>query len=81
MKDGMFLSDYSSEHFYKIQAVSKSDAGNYQCYAKNSVGTIISESIPLTNELALARFKFPEIRTAIVSPRKSPWGLLWHYLS
>ncbi len=48
MKDGMFLSDFSSEHFYKIQAVSKSDAGNYQCYAKNSVGTIISESIPLT---------------------------------
>jgi hypothetical protein len=30
MKDGMFLSDYSPEHFYKIQAATKSDAGNYQ---------------------------------------------------
>jgi hypothetical protein len=48
MKDGMFLSDYSSEHFYKIQAVARSDAGSYQCYARNSVGTIISEEIPLT---------------------------------
>jgi hypothetical protein len=48
MKDGMFLSDYSSEHFYKIQAVARSDAGSYQCYARNIVGTIISEEIPLT---------------------------------
>ena len=47
MKDGMFLSEYTSEHFYKIQAVSQADAGNYNCYAKNIVGTIISESIPL----------------------------------
>ena len=31
-----------------------------------------SESILHTNELALARFKFPEIRTAIVSPKKPP---------
>ena len=48
MKDGVFLSDFSSEHFYKIQSVSRSDAGNYRCYAKNSVGTIISEKIKLT---------------------------------
>ena len=47
MKDGVFLSDFSSEHFYKIQSVSRSDAGYYRCYAKNSVGTIISEKIRL----------------------------------
>lgn len=47
MKDGVFLSDFSSEHFYKIPAVSKADAGTYQCYAKNSVGTIVSEDIPV----------------------------------
>ena len=43
--DGDYLSDFSSEHFYKIQAVSKNDAGSYQCIAKNSVGSIISEMI------------------------------------
>ena len=48
MKDGIFLSDFSSEHFYKIQSVSRTDAGDYRCYAKNSVGTIISEKIKLT---------------------------------
>ena len=48
MKDGVFLSDFSSEHFYKIQSVSRTDAGDYRCYAKNSVGTIISEKIRLT---------------------------------
>ena len=48
MKDGVFLSDFSSEHFYKIQSVSRADAGDYRCYAKNSVGTIISEKIKLT---------------------------------
>ena len=48
MKDGVFLSDFSSEHFYKIQSVARSDAGDYRCYAKNSVGTIISEKIKLT---------------------------------
>ena len=47
MKDGVFLSEFSSEPFYKIRSVTKGDAGSYQCYAKNSVGTIVSEKIPL----------------------------------
>ncbi|XP_059099411.1 protein sidekick-like isoform X3 [Tigriopus californicus] len=48
MKDGSFLSDYTPEHFYKIQSISKKDAGNYQCYAKNEVGVIVSEKVPIT---------------------------------
>ncbi len=48
MKDGAFLSEYSSEHFYKIQSVRREDAGDYQCYARNSVGTIVSEKVPVT---------------------------------
>ena len=48
LKDGDFISEFSSEHFYKIQSVARSDAGSYQCIARNSVGSIISEMIPLT---------------------------------
>jgi len=48
LKDGDFISEFSSEHFYKIQSVSQDDAGSYQCIARNSVGSIISEMIPLT---------------------------------
>ena len=47
MKDGVFISDYSSEHFYKIQNVTKDDSGKYQCYARNDVGVIVSENISL----------------------------------
>ncbi len=48
MKDGRFLSEFSSEHFYKIQSVSQTDAGNYRCFARNTAGTIVSENIPVT---------------------------------
>ena len=48
LKDGDYLSDFSSEHFYKIQSVARGDAGRYQCIARNSVGSIISEIIPLS---------------------------------
>ena len=47
MKDGVFISEYSSEHFYKIQNVTKEDTGKYQCYARNTVGVIVSENISL----------------------------------
>ncbi len=48
MKDGVFLSsDFSPEHFYKISSVGREDSGDYQCYAKNNVGTIVSEKIPV----------------------------------
>ena len=48
MKDGAFLSEFSPEPFFKIQSVHKIDAGNYQCYARNEAGTIVSEKIPVT---------------------------------
>ena len=48
LRDGDFISEFSSEHFYKIQSVQRSDAGSYQCVARNSVGSILSEMIPLT---------------------------------
>ena len=48
MKDGVFLSEFSTEHFYKIHSVGKEDSGDYQCYARNTVGTIVSEKIPVT---------------------------------
>ena len=48
LKDGDFISEFSSEHFYKIQSVARTDAGSYQCIARNSVGSIVSEMIPLT---------------------------------
>ena len=78
MKDGLFLSEYSSEHFYKIQAVSKSDAGNYQCYAKNDVGTIVSESIPLT---VACEFKFKPLKNCKFNPglRELVWGLIFRW--
>ena len=48
LKDGDYISGFSSEHFYKIQSVTRPDAGSYQCIARNSVGSIISEMIPLS---------------------------------
>ena len=31
------MSDFTSEPFYKIISISRGDAGNYQCYARNEV--------------------------------------------
>ena len=38
VKDGAFISGFTSEPFYKIISISRGDAGNYQCYARNEVG-------------------------------------------
>ena len=58
MKDGVFISDYSSEHFYKIQNVTKDDSGKYQCYARNDVGVIVSENITLVVARKLFKLYF-----------------------
>ncbi|KAK6637522.1 hypothetical protein RUM44_007944 [Polyplax serrata] len=42
-KDGVSLSNFSSELFYKIQGTTREDAGSYQCIAKNDVGSIFSQ--------------------------------------
>ncbi|KAI8435034.1 hypothetical protein MSG28_003463 [Choristoneura fumiferana] len=43
LKNGYPLGEYSSELFYKILNTQRSDAGAYQCIAKNDVGAIFSE--------------------------------------
>ena len=43
LKDGQYLGDFTTEHFYRIHNTQRSDAGEYQCIAKNSVGAIFSE--------------------------------------
>ncbi|KAH9630731.1 hypothetical protein HF086_004022 [Spodoptera exigua] len=43
LRNGVPLSDYSSELFYKIHNTQRQDAGAYQCIAKNDVGAIFSE--------------------------------------
>lgn len=43
LKNGIPLTDYSSELFYKIHNTQRQDAGAYQCIAKNDVGAIFSK--------------------------------------
>ncbi|XP_013182226.1 PREDICTED: protein sidekick isoform X2 [Papilio xuthus] len=43
LKNGVPLSEYSTDIFYKIHNTQRQDAGAYQCIAKNDVGAIFSE--------------------------------------
>lgn len=45
LKDGQELGDFSPEYYYKIQPAKREDAGSYQCIAKNSVGSILSQKV------------------------------------
>ena len=69
LKDGDYLSDFSSEHFYKIQSVKLSDGGKYQCIAKNSVGSILSEFIPLS---VARKYFFKKNVSFFTSHKKAP---------
>nr|XP_045601913.1 protein sidekick-like isoform X1 [Procambarus clarkii] len=42
VRDGEPLGQFSSEHFYKIASVTRGDAGDYRCVARNSAGAIFS---------------------------------------
>lgn len=55
VKDGQYLGEFSADHFYKIQYAKKSDAGQYQCIARNDAGAIFSEKIGLSVACKLAR--------------------------
>jgi hypothetical protein len=48
VKDGEYLGDFTTDHFYKIQHAKRSDAGDYQCIARNDAGAIHSEKIRVT---------------------------------
>ena len=48
IKDGRYLNEFSPENYYRILEVQRSDAGLYQCVAKNPVGAIVSNHINVT---------------------------------
>ncbi|KAK9504659.1 hypothetical protein O3M35_010943 [Rhynocoris fuscipes] len=48
LKDGVELSDFTSEHFHRILNTRREDGGSYQCIARNDVGAILSKKIDIT---------------------------------
>ena len=48
LKDGMYLGEFTTEYFYRIQEIQRKDAGEYQCIARNSIGAIFSEKAKVT---------------------------------
>lgn len=47
-KDGVELSDFTTEHFHRIVNTRREDGGIYQCMAKNDVGAILSKKLEIT---------------------------------
>ncbi|BES97569.1 Immunoglobulin V-set domain [Nesidiocoris tenuis] len=47
-KDGVELSDFTTENFFRIVNTRREDGGTYVCMAKNDVGAILSKKIDIT---------------------------------
>lgn len=45
LRDGEPVGNFTNEHFYKISAVSREDAGDYRCVVRNLAGAIFSPRI------------------------------------
>lgn len=45
LKNGEPIVHFTSGQYHRIHNIQKSDAGSYQCLAKNDAGTIFSEKI------------------------------------
>ncbi|CAB3378147.1 Hypothetical predicted protein [Cloeon dipterum] len=64
-KDGHPLTDFLSEHFYKIQSIRREDAGNYSCVAKNEFGAIFSNKEDMSVAY-MGQFEDVEEKTQVV---------------
>ncbi|XP_056641389.1 protein sidekick isoform X2 [Diorhabda sublineata] len=47
MKDGTFITELSTDPFYKIFSAKLEDGGSYRCIAANKIGSILSEEIKI----------------------------------
>ncbi|KAI5697514.1 hypothetical protein M8J75_011594 [Diaphorina citri] len=45
LKNGIELTDFSSDYYYRIHTTKREDGGVYQCIAKNDVGAVLSQGI------------------------------------
>ncbi|XP_076265168.1 sidekick cell adhesion molecule isoform X3 [Rhynchophorus ferrugineus] len=45
LKDGMSITEFSTDPFYKIISAKHEDGGSYRCIAANKIGSILSEEI------------------------------------
>lgn len=48
LKNGEPIVHFTSSQYHRIHSTQKSDAGSYQCLAKNDAGSIFSEKIDVT---------------------------------
>ncbi|XP_060530016.1 protein sidekick isoform X3 [Cylas formicarius] len=47
LKDGMPITEFSTDPFYKIISAKHEDGGSYRCIAANKIGSILSEEIKI----------------------------------
>uniref|UniRef100_A0A6P7F6S0 Protein sidekick n=1 Tax=Diabrotica virgifera virgifera TaxID=50390 RepID=A0A6P7F6S0_DIAVI len=47
MKDGVFITELSTDPFHKIFSAKLEDGGSYRCIAANKIGSILSEEIKI----------------------------------